>query len=150
MKTKFIICVISLLSWYCTAGLFVQRPLNFGTISIKHNVSVSTLTVPAVGNSSSTNAIAIVQQGQSGEWVFSGYPAFTTLNLSPVLPVDSANSIGATPQFTLTHLELPTQVTTNGIGVASVFVGATLATSGTGGQYTDTDYQFVIFINVTY
>jgi hypothetical protein len=137
-------------SWNCAAAFFEQRPLSFGTIAIRHNLSVSTLTIPAVGNSFSTNALHIVQQGQPAEWVFSGYPAFTTLNISPVLPIDSSNGVGSNPQFKLTNLDIPSQVTVNGIGVASVVVGATLETSGTGGQYIDTDYQFVIFLNVTY
>lgn len=151
---KTLICLSALfvlqLSWSCAAAFFEQRPLKFGTIAIRHNLSVSTLTIPAVGNSFSTNALHIVQQGQSAEWVFSGYPAFTTLNITPVLPIQSNNAIGSNPQFTLTNLDIPSQVTVNGIGVASVFAGATLATSGTGGQYIDTDYQFVIFLNVTY
>lgn len=132
------------------AGLVVEQALDFGTIVITDNNSVSQLTIPMSGNATSSNKIYITRQGQAAQLRFFSYPAFTVLSFAPVFPVQSTNGVGATQEFTLSQILMPPTATTNATGEVLVKMGAVLQSSGSGLQYQNTDYQFAISIVVTY
>lgn len=131
------------------AGLVTDRQLSFGEFAIQRNNSVSSLTVPLSGNSYSTNALRVIRQGHSGLLRLVELPLYTQISITPILPAEGTHAFGSS-KFFITALDFPTNISSNGMGVASLPMGGTLETSGDGGTYYDGDYSFVIYLDVTY
>lgn len=130
-------------------GLVTERQLSFGEFAIQRNNTVSSLTVPVSGNSYSTNALRVIRQGNTGLLRIVELPPYTQITLTPILPAEGSHAFGSS-KFFITNLEFPTNISSDGMGVASFPLGGTLETSGDGGTYYDGDYSFVIYLDITY
>jgi len=133
-----------------TANLYIEEPLLFGTIIIRDNTIPGSVTVPAYGHPSSSGGVLILEPGRPAELIFSDYPPYIELTITPMLPVQTSVVSGDTEQFTLGNIDLPKSIITDSTGVAKVKMGGTLKTSGAGGYYLNTEYKAVFYLDVTY
>jgi len=133
------------------ADIVVEQPLNFGKIAIGSNSSVSTTTLRRNGAQSSSNKILIVEPGSPALLQFSNFPTYITLNVAATTPIQSAMGYPGTQQFTLTALDMPSQVKLDSAGMGMMLIGGTLATSGLGGiYYSNAAYNIYIDIEFSY
>lgn len=146
---KSVVLFLLILVMPAHAGLVTDRQLSFGEFAIQRNNTVSSLTVPMSGNSYSTNALRVIRQGESGLLRYIELPPYTEISITPILPAEGVHAFGGS-KFFITNLEFPTNISSNGTGVASFPLGGTLETSGDGGTYYDGDYVFAIYLDVTY
>jgi hypothetical protein len=134
--------IVSQLFSLVLAGTTVVDTLSFGTVAVLDNASASEITVSLTNQVSGTNYIRILIPGHRAEFLLTSYPThttvFTTVN---VLVAETSSPATESAQFTLVNLETAPSVTTDGTGFATVYVGGTLQTSGSGsGQYFDSTY----------
>lgn len=138
------------LQQYAFSEIVFEENLDFGTFSIVNNTNVSSLTVTRYGQSFSSNSLRIITPGEPAILKFINYPAFTTLYLNPITPATGRVQSGNSAEFILTELDIPASVTTNGAGEASMLLGGTIESSGTGQSYLDTDFIFSIRFTINY
>ncbi len=135
----------------CTfAEIIFEENLDFGKFSIVNNSNVSELTVTRYGQSFSSNSLRIITPGAPALLKFINYPAYTTLYLNPITPTTGRVQSGNSAEFILTDLDIPASVTTDGAGEASMLLGGTIESSGTGQSYLDTDFIFSIRFTINY
>jgi hypothetical protein len=126
--------------------------LSFGTIAVLKNDGVSEIRISTTNQTFLTNHIRVLVPGQRAEYLISGYPAFTQLFTSAnITNTETFSPAPSSEQFTLSALDVVPSVTTDASGNATIFVGGTLQTSGTGsGQYYDTDYTVFFELTVNF
>ncbi|MDH5258742.1 MAG: DUF4402 domain-containing protein [Gammaproteobacteria bacterium] len=130
-----------------------QSYLDFGTIALKNNASTYTIRVRYTGQIINDPEIIIVTPGTPAEYLLTGFPASTLLTItvtslagittSPISPVPGNQ------QFTISNFDYLPSVSTNATGEATIYVGATLTSSGTG-VYDDTLYVTTTNLVITY
>lgn len=133
-----------------SASFYIEEPLSFGTIIIRDNTIPGSVTVPAYGHPSSSGGVLILKPGSPAELIFNDYPPYMELTVTPMLPVETSVVTGDTEQFTLGNIDLPKSIITDSKGVAKVKMGGTLETSGAGGNYLNTDYKAVFYLDINY
>jgi hypothetical protein len=151
-RYKFLLLLILLTAHSSQADITTVEPLSFGTIVVQGNSSVSEISIDTKNKLTKTNYIRILNLGQRGEYFLSDFPAFTQLFTSAnITSSETASSVGSSQQFTLSALTTAPSVTTDGDGTATIFVGGTLQTSGSGiGQYFDTGYTVSFELTVDF
>ncbi len=127
------------------------QELDFGTIVVVDNSSQSTITITSSGNILPTNKIWVTSEGTPAEFLITGYlphtSLFTTVNIVSAITA----TLGApTEQFTLTAVETPAGIITNGVGEGRVLVGGTLQTTGSSTAYNNTTYQATYNLDVSF
>ena len=134
------------------AGTTVIETLSFGTVAVLDNSSTSEVTVTSTNTVSCTNHIRILIPGHRAEFLLTSYPTYTTVFTTVnILSAETTSPATASEQFTLINLEIAPSVTTDGTGFASVYVGGTLRTSGSGsGQYFDSSYTATYELNLNF
>ena len=134
------------------AAFSVVNKLSFGTVAILNNSTPSEITIHLNNQYTITNHIRVLRPGQRGEYLLSAYPPYTQLFVSANITfTQTASTVGSSEQFTLTSLTTAPSVTTDAAGTATIYVGGTLQTSGSGaGQYFDTDYSVSFDISINY
>ncbi|BFM06715.1 hypothetical protein [Halioxenophilus aromaticivorans] len=123
-------------------------PLSFGRFVIGDNNSVSTLTIRHDGRrQSSTNKMYPLETGTAGEYFLSNLPPFTPLIINVTGQDLSTNGFGERLLISnITH----NQVTTDSNGEGTLFVGATLSTSGNGTPYVSAVFDSIISIDISF
>ena len=134
------ICLLAGGAW---AGEITQvKPLDFGVIALRNNDNIYNYQINPDGSRKYDSNIVVIEQGHPAEFLLSGFQAGSYLHISTSLP-DSANSLShggnSGSRFTIKQLNVKPWVRTNAKGEARVWIGATLATSGTG-NYLDAKY----------
>ncbi|MBU3016729.1 DUF4402 domain-containing protein [Paraglaciecola agarilytica] len=142
--------VAILTSLHCYSEVITEENLSFGVFAIKNNSSISELSVSANGRTSTTNSIRVLRGGQAAQIRLVNYPLYTRLFISAILPQSSTVFAGMTEQFSINHVDMPETVITNYLGEAIFPLGATIETSGNGGAYLDTTYNFRLMLTVNY
>lgn len=154
-RTHILISVI--ICWMATTGIALSQPLieeeqrlNFGTLAVASNASISRFNYPYTGNNVSIEGEFVrIASGTPGRYRFTGFPANTALDITvnntsltpggsgipELLSVDNYNSI---------------QLTTDSQGEAELLLGARLNTSGNTGSYVDAPYSGTTSIRVDY
>ena len=146
------ILVYTLATGYCHQAMSDQAvitPLSFGRFVVADNNTVSTLTVYHDGrNPRATNNIYPIETAIPGEYFLSNFPAFTPLDIT-VLTNDDLSTDGPTEEFTVNNVTFE-DVTTDANGEATLIIGATLSTTGSGTGYVNAEYDAVIMINISF
>lgn len=137
---------------FAVAAFSTIHDLSFGTVAVLNNTSSSEITITLNNQYSVTNHLRVLRPGHRGEYLLSAYPPYTQLFVSANITLtQTASSAGSSEQFTLTSLTTAPSVTTDAAGIATIFVGGTLRTSGSGsGQYFDTSYSVNFDISINY
>lgn len=162
MKRKLIIMLYFFtffLTYFITLSIHAEKvtlikPLSFGTIVLKDNSASYQYTITFAGDVHVDPAFILITPGNPAEFFISEFTPHTLVNIN-VFTVDNNTQIAGeshptSSQFTINnhHTALST-VTTNALGEASVFVGATLTSSGTG-FYVDSTYFNQLILMVDY
>lgn len=147
MRKTLAIAVLLLLTTSASAELFIDSPLSFGEISLRHNNGVSTTSITRLGAQSSTHQIRIIRPGTPGIYTLTGLPPYTTISISAPVPVISeATHPGA--RFSISNIDLPSSVRSDGNGSAQFRMGATLSTSGDPAEHYQSVADYMLFINI--
>lgn len=140
----------------------IQR-LDFGGFALRNNTSAHTIVIAP--NNSVSYAAAFVPDGATpahrGEYSLTGMPPNMALTFGVTTTNNtdqggttldngvnlSKNGAGAGPLFTVGSYTANSP-STNGSGSATLFIGGTLTTSGTGAFYTDGSYAGSVDITI--
>ncbi|MGQ7846779.1 DUF4402 domain-containing protein [Granulosicoccus sp. 3-233] len=126
------------------------QPLNFGTLAIASNTSISRFSLPRTGtNMSVEGQFALIAGGTPGRYRFTGFPANTALDVSLNSAVLTAGSNGSLEPLTVTDYDLG-DVTTDAQGEAELALGAILDTTGNGNSYVDAPFSGTTLMRVDY
>lgn len=148
---------LTILFWLATTNAAVSQPLieeqqrlNFGTLAIAANTSVSRFTYPRTGaNINIEGQFVLISNGSPGRYSFSGFPAFTTLSVSLNTTTLTAGGTGIPEPLTVDNYDFAA-LTTDAQGEAELSLGARLNTSGNGGSYVDALYSGTTVLRVDY
>ena len=124
--------------------------LNFGTLAVSANASVSRFIFPQTGNSSQIEGqFVLVSSGTPGSYRLSGFPAFTPLSASLNDSTLTVAEVGISELLTVDNYDV-SQPTTDAQGNAELSVGARLNTSGNGNSYGDSTYSGSTTLRIEY
>jgi hypothetical protein len=154
LKRPFILVV---LLWVAATTAAVSAPLieeqqrlNFGRLAIGDNTTISRFTYPRTGlNINILGHFVLISSGSPGRYHFSGFPAYTTLNVSLNNTSLTANGSGIPEPLSVDNYDFGTLVT-DALGQAELMLGARLSTSGNGGSYGDAPYSGSTVLRVDY
>jgi len=156
-KSKPLFLSILLFSFISPSPVFAESiieisPLDFGTIAIKDNSAAYTLRVRYTGQIINDPEIIIIAPGSPAEYFISDLPVSTLLTISITSPSGITTSPAVAPtneQFTISNFDYLPSVTSDATGEYTLFVGATITTSGVG-TYQDTFYVTTMTLNISY
>ena len=114
-------------------------PLDFGVIAVTDNASQLELELRPSGQAVLQPGLVTVQPGSPARFQFENFPPNTALSVTLDSLVLTAGGFGISEGLTVLR-PIVTGAQTNNLGEALVSLGATLATSGTGGAYIDAPY----------
>jgi len=124
--------------------------LNFGTLAITGNDSVSTLELPRSGrNLSVSGSLVIVEVGTPGRYLLTGFPPNTNIDIDLSDATLSAGGTGIPELLDVDRYDA-SSVFTNELGEAEMQLGASFSTSGNGGSYEDAPYSGGSQMRLTY
>ncbi len=116
-------------------------PLDFGTLAITANDTVSTFTFPYTGtNLVSEGNIVLVVQGVPGRYALSGFPADTNIAVEADDTNLTAGGTGISEPLVISDYDF-NDLRTNSLGEAELRMGGTLSTSSNGVSYEDALYS---------
>jgi hypothetical protein len=149
--------ILPVLLWLATITSAVSAPLieeqqrlNFGRLAIADNTIISRFTYPRTGlNINIQGHFVLISSGSPGRYYFSGFPAYTTLNVSLNNTTLTANGSGIPEPLSVDNYDFGTLVT-DAQGEAELSLGARLSTSGNGGSYGDAPYSGSTVLRVDY
>jgi hypothetical protein len=129
----------------------VVQHITFGTFSIAHNTGAKHITVAPDGSTSYDSGIYADVQAKPARYDLTGLPPNMTITLGTYvavppnqggLRIDNATSLtaGGGPFFTIGNFTC-NNPTTDGAGSATLLIGATLTTDGSGGYYNTGAYS---------
>lgn len=152
IKLKYSILILSVFSVFSYSAVSDVSELSFGTIAVLNNDVVSEISISTTNQINITNSIRVLSPGQRGEYFLSSFPAHTQLFTAANIIITTTYSVApASEQFTLSALFIEPSVTTDALGTATIYIGGTLQTSGTGsGQYYDTLYDIDFELTINY
>ena len=135
------------------AAVELEQALDFGTIVIIDNSAVGTISVTPSGKIDFSRHFRVLTLGHAAEFTLSQYPSYKMLSIGAAVmqaQTQVASGLG-TQQFTLVSVKTDTSVVTDSNGMASVFIGGTLQSSGDPrGHYIDTEYQARLLMTIDY
>lgn len=146
----YLFIIASLLALSVHAEIYFEEPLSFGSIVVRDNRTQGSVIVPAYGHSSSSGGILVINPGKPGELVFTDYPPYIELTVTPILPVTTRIEAGESEQFTLDRIDIPYRIRTDSSGMARAKMGGRLTTSGNGGHYHNAAYKAFFYLDISY
>ena len=149
--------LLTILYWMATTTAALSQPLieeqqrlNFGTLAIAANATVSRFTYPRTGsNINIEGQFILIASGTPGRYRFTGFPAYTTLSVSLDTTTLTAVGIGITEPLAVDNYDFA-ELTTDALGEAELSLGARLDTTGNGGSYEDAPYSGTTVLRVEY
>lgn len=127
-----------------------QQRLSFGTLAITSNLSVSRFTYPRTGvNTSIDGQFVSIATGSPGSYLFTGFPAYTSLSVTLNTSTLAATGNGISELLSVDNYDF-TELTTDAQGEAELALGARLNSSGNGGSYFDAPYSGSTVLRVDY
>lgn len=125
------------------------RPLSFGTLVIRDNSTVNSVTVPLTGSVGTTGDILVLAPGAPGRFTVSGLPGGAALDLMiNAEPLFGSQSQSGETFFRINQFFIPSPITTDASGTATFDLGAQLDTSGNGNLYGEDSYSGSVTITV--
>ncbi len=138
------------------------RRLHFGTFAVRQGGG-GTITVTPDNSTYADSGIVLGEDGQRGEYLFTGLPPNVPFYLgidvpnSPseggvVLQSDEAATLGGGPALTLYNLTMGNGgvMHSDSLGEAMLYVGGTIRTSGNGANYAGGTYMGTYTITIHY
>lgn len=141
-------CFFSITNAYATVTPIQE--LNFGTIVVTKNTSISSVQIDPVGNVQIIGGIAVIDEGNHAVYELSDLPVNRVIDVD----VDVINSTmisdsSSEETFTFSLIRNEDTVRTNDSGVGILTFGGKIETSGnTSIRYTDTNYNSTIQITI--
>ncbi|KTF12843.1 DUF4402 domain-containing protein [Pseudoalteromonas sp. H103] len=138
-------------SLYCDS--IQQEPLNFGTLVIPQNNTLSSITINHEGETTTFGSIYVLAEGNPAELLFTGLPPLTQVSFNKTsdstLQSEALGSNSA--KFSVVLVDLPRTQASDEFGELLLKVGGRLITTGTSQGYLDgsfiTDTQLEITID---
>jgi len=138
-------------SVYCDS--IQQEPLNFGTLVIPQNNTLSSITINHEGETTTFGSIYVLAEGNPAELLFTGLPPLTQVSFNKTnastLQSEALGSNSA--KFSVVLVDLPRTQASDEFGELLLKVGGRLITTGTSQSYLDgrfiTDTQLEITID---
>ena len=131
-----------------------QRSLDFGTLAIVSNASISRYTYPASGSDATIEGqFVLISSGAPGSYLLTGFPASTQLTISVDSAILATDTTGVSEPLDVDDYEFPgalPEVTTDTAGEAELSLGARLSTTGSGVNYVDASYDSTTILRVDY
>lgn len=126
--------------------------LDFGTIVVASNNIQAQVIMDYLGSTNYVGGVYAVTSPTRAEFQLSNFPANQALFITGNSIQSNTNSdIPSSEHFTLSNVSVPNTLTTDAVGSATLYVGGTLRTSGSGSTaYTDTRYTIRYQITVNY
>lgn len=148
---------LTILLWLASTTAALSQPLieeeqrlNFGTLAITSNASVSRFNYPRTGNSITIEGqFVLIARGSPGRYRFSGFPPNTPLSVSLNTTTLTAGANGLVEQLSVDNYDF-SQLSTNGLGEAELLLGARLSTTGNGAGYVDAAFSGSAVLRVDY
>ena len=136
--------VLSVLHFSCNAQeVEVIKDINLGTIVITNNDTVGVLDLSETGNMAFTNHFRIIIPGQPGLIELRDFAWSAELHINAYILQNTTLSDVISPEkFTMTQINVPNSIITEGDGSAELHFGAQIRTSGSGSKrYADTTFS---------
>ncbi|MAF17379.1 MAG: hypothetical protein CMG93_15630 [Marinomonas sp.] len=148
-------------SFAFVAALFVEMAwgdivevssLDFGTVAVSQNSTPGQVDVSFTGLVNYTGGIYGITAPSRGEFFLSNFPNNQSLFITGSNIQATTNSDSTSQdQFTLDSINVPSVITTDSSGNATLYVGGVLETSADGtNNYTNTRYTISYQISVNY
>lgn len=128
------------------------RSLDFGSIAILSNNTQEFIRISHTGIVGTSSAVLVITPPTTGEFLLTNFPANKRLHISgqSLLP-SSTSTQYSVEQFSLDSIDVPSVIFSDANGSATLPVGGTLVTSGSGNNaYVDTDYRIPYQITINY
>lgn len=130
-------------------SLHIVRNLTFGEFATRDNDSPHTIIIDPSNNATYDPALLTINPAERGEFLLEGFPANTALTISVPDTNLTLNGGGAGIRFTINSFTHNNPVT-NASGEATLYLGATLTTTGSGQHYGTGNYSEGIEITIDY
>ena len=131
-----------------------QQSLDFGTLAVVSNASISRYTYPASGNDATIEGqFVLISSGTPGSYLLTGFPASTQLTVTVDPATLTTGTTGVSEPLDVDNFEFPGTlpgVTTDAAGEAELFLGARLNTTGNGVNYVDGLFDSTTTMRVDY
>tara|TARA_R110002167_G_scaffold333039_2_gene540053 strand:- start:322 stop:807 length:486 start_codon:yes stop_codon:yes gene_type:complete len=152
INCKLIVILLLLFTSIANAAVTEVEKLDFGTLAVLRNDSVSEITINLDNQITFTNHIRVLVPGHRGEYLLSSYEPFKELFISAnIVQTETSSPAAPSQQFTLISLSSVPTITTDLNGDATVFVGGTIASSGNAvGIYYDTAYTVIFELSINF
>tara|TARA_B110000211_G_scaffold233246_1_gene298933 strand:- start:579 stop:1040 length:462 start_codon:yes stop_codon:yes gene_type:complete len=138
-------------SVYCDS--IQQEPLNFGTLVIPQNNTLSSITINHEGETTTFGSIYVLAEGNPAELLFTGLPPLTQVSFNKISDSTlQSEALGTnSAKFSVVLVDLPRTQASDEFGELLLKVGGRLITTGTSQGYLDgsfiTDTQLEITID---
>jgi len=132
-----IICflLISIASFKTIAQIVEDIPISFGTIAVVHNDTVGSLAIDIFDNLSVDNNFRVITPGNFGVFTVSGLPSNSSLPVEISVTNPTMNPSRAFDEsFIFSVSSFDQTARADASGNASIRVGGTITTSGTGNR----------------
>ncbi len=131
------------------AAVTVDQAFNFGSfIAMRNDVSYD-IVVNTDGSYSYDGAAYVeILPPQPGIYLFDGLPSSTAITSVDV--TQGSPMIGVGSFFSLVDFQETHPATTNGVGEAQIYIGATARSSGNGTPYSDQTYLGSVDITINF
>lgn len=116
------------------------RPLDFGTLAIVGNTSVSTLALSRTGIVDAEGDFLVIARANPGRYQLSGFPPNTQIEIDAEAALLTADGTGFPEPLTLSNYDSNT-LRSNEVGEAVLQLGGELRTNANGGSYIDAPYE---------
>jgi hypothetical protein len=124
-------------------------PLNFGTLAVPGNASVSSFTLSRSGRTTITGSVILVSAGIPGRLRLTGFPQNVGIAIEADASTLSAGGVGGSEQLTVTSFDFA-DIRSNSEGSVDVVYGGTWETSGNSNPYEDAPYSGSTQFRFTY
>ncbi len=115
--------------------------LHFGAFGMHKNNSVRTITVLPDNTFTQDVGIIMGRDPQRGEYLLENFTPGDTIDIHIGSPQQVTPQTTTSPSFTLSNFTTNSPLTIAPDGKATLYIGATLATSGSGTHYWTDQYQ---------
>lgn len=152
INRKLIVILLLVYTSIANAAVTEIEKLDFGTLAVLSNDSVSEITINLDNQITFTNHIRVLLPGHRGEYLLSAYEPFKELFISAnIVQTETSSTAAPSQQFTLLSLSSVSAITTDLNGDATVFVGGKIASSGNAvGIYYDTAYTVIFELSINF
>lgn len=120
----------------------VIQDINLGTIVVTNNDTVGVLDLSEAGNMTISNHFRIISPGQPGIIELRDFAWSAEIHINAYIMQNTTLSGVISPEkFTMTQINVPSSIVTEGDGSAEIHFGAQISTSGSGSKrFADTTF----------